>query len=294
MLIGLLSALVATVLNSGAGLLQSDAATDVRRRGPLAVQPRYLVGLLVDGLGWVATVVALRHLPVFAVQAVLGGAIALTALATRRRSGRVMRRADQVAVAACVLGLLLVAASAGDDGPDAIGTLADLVLAGALVVLAAVSLALRNCRPAWPFALVAGLGFGGTSLAVRAVQAGSGLDPALLVAQPAVYLVIGFWLVGMISYSRALGRGAIAAVTAVFSITEVVVPGLVGIALLGDPVRPGFGGVLVVGLAIAVAGLLRLTQLPAPARRQRSASAREITSTADRGSSTSTTSRAYS
>lgn len=264
MLIGLLSALVATVLNTAAGLLQSDATTHVRRRRPLAVQPRYLGGLVVDGLGWVATVLALRHLPVFAVQAILGGAIALTALATRWRSGTVLRRPDQVAVVACVLGLVLVAASAGGEGPGSVGTVADLVLTGALVVLAGVLVGLRNCRAAWPFALVAGLGFGGTSLAVRAVHTGTGLDPALLVAEPAVYLVLGFWLVGMIGYSRALGRGDIAAVTAVFAITEVVVPGLVGIVLLGDPVRPGWGWVLAAGLVVAVSGQVRLARLRSP------------------------------
>lgn len=183
--------------------------------------------------------VALRHLPVFAVQAILGGSIALTALATRRRSGRAMRRADQIAVAACVLGLLLVAASAGDGGPDSVGTVANLVLFGALAVLAGVQVALRNCRAAWPFALVAGLGFGGTSLAVRAVHTGFGIHPALLVAEPAVHLVIGFWLVGMIGYSRALGRGATATVTAVFCITEVVGPRAGRDRTLGDPVRPG-------------------------------------------------------
>jgi drug/metabolite transporter (DMT)-like permease len=269
MLIGLLSALVATVLNTVAGLLQADATTHVRRRRPLAVQPRYLVGLVVDGLGWVATVVALRHLPVFAVQAILGGAIALTALATRWRSGIAMRRPDQVAVVASVLGLLLVAGSAGGDAPESVGAVADLVLGGAVVVLAGVLVALRNCRAAWPFALVAGLGFGGTSLAVRAVHvpAGSGLDPGVLVAEPAAYLVLGFWMIGMISYSRALGRGDIAGVTAVFAITEVVVPGLIGLALLGDPVRAGWAWVLAVGLAVAVAGLVRLARLPAVRQR---------------------------
>jgi len=265
MLIGLLSALLATVLNTVAGLLQSDATTHVRRGRPLAVQPRYLGGLVVDGLGWVATVLALRHLPVFAVQAILGGAIALTALAARWRSGSAMRRPDQLAVVACVLGLLLVAGSAGGDGPGSVGPVADLVLGGAVVVLAGVLVALRNCRAAWPFALVAGLGFGGTSLAVRAVHisTGSGLDPGVLVAEPAVYLVLGFFLLGLISYSRALGRGDIAGVTAVFAITEVVVPGLVGIALLGDPVRAGWWWVLAVGLAVAVAGMIRLARLPA-------------------------------
>ncbi len=85
--------------------------------------------------------------------------------------------------------------------------------------------------------MVAGLGFGGTSLAVRAVaDPGS---PAGLLTQPAPYLVVVFCAVGLTCYSRALVKGALSRVTAL--VTEVLVPGLVGIALLGHVVRTGWG-----------------------------------------------------
>jgi hypothetical protein len=141
------------------------------------------------------------------VQAILGGAIALTALATRWRSGIAMRRPDQVAVVACVLGLLLVAGSAGGDAPESVGAVADLGLGGAVVVLAGVLVALRNCRAAWQFALVAGLGFGYVARgARRACPGGAGLDPGVLVAEPAVYLVLCFWMIG--DYQLLAGAGA--------------------------------------------------------------------------------------
>ena len=59
MLTGLLFALCAMLLNSGAGLLQADATRRVHHHRPLITQPTYLTGLAVDGLGWVCTVVAL-------------------------------------------------------------------------------------------------------------------------------------------------------------------------------------------------------------------------------------------
>ena len=78
-------------------------------------------------------------------------------------------------------------------------------------------------------------------------------------------------MIGMASYSRALVVGALAQVTAVFLVTEVIVPGLVGIALLGDAVRPGWWPVMAVGLVSAVAGVVVLAQSPAqaPPRRRR-------------------------
>jgi len=83
----MLFALGGMVLNSVAGLLQADATQRVKRQRQLLTQPHYVIGLLVDGLAWVCTVVALRHLPVFAVQGILGGSIALTAVAARIRYG---------------------------------------------------------------------------------------------------------------------------------------------------------------------------------------------------------------
>lgn len=262
-LTGLFFALLAMVLNSAAGLLQSDATRRVRARRPLIVQPRYLGGLVIDALGWVCTVVALRHLPVFAVQAVLGGSIVLTALAARRLFGSVLRPVDRIAIGACVLGLAVVAASAGSDRPPAVSVAVYVVLSVAVMGLAVAAVALWHGERAWPLAVVAGLGFGGTSLAVRAVQDPGG--PLGLLTQPAPYLVLLFGTIGLACYSRALVVGAVSSVTAVFLVTEVLVPGLVGIALLGDAVRDGWWVPLAVGLSVAVAGVIVLARSPAQA-----------------------------
>ena len=268
-LLGLLFALAAMVLNSVAGLLQSDATRRVSKRRPLVAQPYYLGGLLVDLLGWVCTAAALRFLPVFAVQAVLGGSIALTALAARKLYGSTLRPLDRAAIGACVLGLVLVAASAGGDRPMAVSAAAFVVLSIAAVLLAVATVLLWRGGRAWALAIVAGLSFGGTSLAVRAFATPP--DLVGLLTQPAPYLLVVFSVIGMASYSRALVVGALAQVTAVFLVTEVIVPGLVGIALLGDAVRPGWWPVMAIGLVSAVTGVVVLAQSPAqaPPRRRR-------------------------
>lgn len=270
-LIGVGAALVAMVLNSLGALLQADGALRASRSRPIAVQPRYLLGLGTDAVAWGFSVVALRFLPVFAVQAVLGGTIALTALAGERLFGTVLRRVDRFAVLACLLGLVLVAASAGESRPPVRSPVVDVVLLVSVLLLAVAVLVLRRGRPAWPPAVVAGLGFGGSALAVRAAHVQGGLEPSTLLAQPASYLVLGFFLVGLLGYSTALSRGGVSSMTALLTVTEVLVPGIVGIRLLGDPVRPGWEPVLASGLAIAVAGVVVLARSPheRPRRRRR-------------------------
>jgi hypothetical protein len=269
-LIGLLIALVAMVLNSVGALLQASGAQRATRSRPAAVQPRYIGGVLVDLLAWLCAVAALRVLPVFAVQAIIGGSIAVTAVVGARINNTVLDRTTRASVALCLVGLVLVAASAGEGHPPVTSALVNYVLIGALLVLAVLVLILRQYRRAWPLAVVAGMGFGGTSLAVRAahVEIGQGFSFVALLAQPATYLIAGFWVVGMIGYSAALSRGEVGIVTAVFVVTEVVLPGLIGIFLLGDPIRDGWVWVFVIGLALSVVGVVVLTRRPPPRRRR--------------------------
>jgi hypothetical protein len=263
-LVGILFAAVAMVLNSCGALLQAAGARRATRTRPAAIQPRYLAGMLVDLVAWGCVVMALRVLPVFAVQAVIGGTIALTAVLSARLIGARLPITTRVAVTGCLAGLVLVAASAGSDQPPLHRPGVDVVLLASLLLLAVAVLILRQGKHAWPLAVVSGLGFGGGSVSVRAahVQTGEGLDVALLLGQTSTYLVVGFWLVGMVGYTAALSRGDVGPVTAVFIVTEVLVPGMVGIWLLGDPVRPGWGWVLTLGLAGALAGTVVIAKAP--------------------------------
>src|SRR5918997_6826265 len=86
-LVGILFAAVAMVLNSCGALLQAAGARRATRARPAAIQPRYLAGMLLDLVAWGCAVMALRVLPVFAVQAVIGGTIALTAVVSARMIG---------------------------------------------------------------------------------------------------------------------------------------------------------------------------------------------------------------
>lgn len=263
-LIGIFLALVSMIGNSAGALLQGEGARRATRSRPVAVQPRYLAGLLVDLLAWLFTVLALQRLPVFAVQAVIGGSIALTAIIGARLAGVPLPVASRYAVAGCLAGLVLVAASAGPEQPSAASGSVDVILLVSVLLLAVAVLVLRTGTLAWPLALLAGMGFGGSALAIRAahVQAGDGFDLGELLGQTSTYLVVGFWAVGMIGYTAALARGDVGPVTAVFLVTEVLVPGMVGIGLLGDPVRAGWVWVLVLGLTGAVTGTTVLARAP--------------------------------
>src|ERR687893_1663243 len=197
--------------------------------------------MLLDLVAWGCAVMALRVLPVFAVQAVIGGTIALTALVSARLIGARLPMTTRLAVTGCLAGLVLVAASAGSEQPPVHRPGVDVVLLASVLLLAVAVLILRQGKHAWPLAVVSGLGFGGGAVSVRAAHVQTGdVDLALLLGQPSTYLVVGFWLVGMVGYTAALSRGDVGAVTAVFPPTQVPPPGVGGVWALGGPVRPGW------------------------------------------------------
>ena len=271
MLIGLLFASVAMVFNSVAAILQADAAGQVRRTRAILARPRFLAGLGMDALAWSCTVVALRHLPVFAVQAMLAGSIAMTALYARYYKNEWLRPVHRMAIVASILGLILVASSAGGDRvpPRAGATSTAIILAAALVTLLVLTVVLRKVSRPWPSAIVAGLGLGGGAVAVRAMHLSGDNILIGLLTEPLVYVLIGMWATGLYNYARALRLGDVSTVTALFMVTEVVVPGIVGIALLGDTVRDGWIIPMIVGLLLAVYGVSILARRRAERRTRR-------------------------
>jgi drug/metabolite transporter (DMT)-like permease len=107
---------------------------------------------------------------------------------------------------------------------------------------------------------MAGLGLGGSSVAVRAMHLDPGNIFVAVLTEPLVYVLIGLWATGLYNWARALRLGDVATVTALFMTTQVLVPGTVGIVLLGDTVRDGWAPVAVVGVAMALWGVQSLAR----------------------------------
>jgi hypothetical protein len=209
----------------------------------------------------VLSVVSLRVLPVFAVQSVLAGTVPVTAVAAVGGDPRRLPRRQLAAAVLVVTGLGLVAASAAPGRAPRLPSAATPVLLTTALLVVLLALALRSHSPL-VLAALAGVAFGGVSLSVRAVHIASSLWTSVrdLLTEPVAYAVLVFGATGTVVLSGVMRRAAVGSVVAVLSVTEVVVPGLVGLVLLGDRVRPGWGVALGIGWALAVAGLGLLTR----------------------------------
>jgi drug/metabolite transporter (DMT)-like permease len=225
----------------------------------------FLLGVLLDVLGFGAQLVALRYLPLFVVQAAQAGNLAVTALAAVPILGIRLAGRQWAAVCAVCVGLALLGASSGPEGATHAGTATRLVLLGAALLLGTAGvLAARLGPTAGPVAqgIVAGLGFGLTALAVRGLPT---LALGSLVRDPAAYAAAISGTCAFIAFAAGLQRGAVTTVAALVIVGETAVPAAVGIALWHDRTRPGWTLFAVAGFGLAVAGALTLARFADPA-----------------------------
>lgn len=240
------------MLGYGLGSIVQSASAK-RRGGPTAmIQPLYLLGIGFDALAWIGALIALQKLPLFTVQAILAGSLAVTVLLARFFLGARLVRRDLVAIGVVGLGLVLVAASAGVQRVQYIP--AGLVwgmAAGLVVILGMTFWAYRHGAPLL-LATLSGLAFSGGALGGRAI--GLGDLGWRVVASPILWLMIAYAILAIFAFSRALERGEVGAVMAIMWVVDVIVPGVIGVLILGDTVRTGGTIPAILGVTISVIG----------------------------------------
>ncbi|MFD3543382.1 DMT family transporter [Streptomyces sp. NPDC058662] len=266
-------ALGAAVCFGTASVLQAVAARAAEPGTGSGVDPalflralrqwRYLAGLALDGAGFVLQVVALRHIPIYAVGAALAASLAVTAVVAARLLRVRLSRTEWGAVAVVCAGLLMLGLAAGEEGAGT-GSLALELGLLAVAVLVLLVGAAAGRLPDGPRALVLGLaagtGFGVVEVAVRLVD-GFSVDE---LRDPALYALLLGGGAGFLLLTSALQRGSVTAATAGMVLGETVGPAVVGVVWLGDRTREGLGWLAVLGFAVAVAGALALSRFGEP------------------------------
>lgn len=259
MTLALLAALTGT-LGYGAGSVLQASGT--ARATGLAVlwQPAYVAGLACDVLAWVASLLALRQLPLFAVQGLLAGSLAVTVLLARVVLKTEMRARDVIAVGVVTATLVVLAAGAGPSSAQPPPPAFTHVMLLGLTVLATVTAGTYQ-RSQWVVsASVAGVAFSGAALCARAAD-GSG-EWAGLLQEPLSWAVLGFGAIGIICYTLALEHGPVGPATAILWVVEVTLPAAVGVSVLGDGVRPGWAVPAAMALLLALAACVALATSP--------------------------------
>jgi len=224
-------------------------------------QWRFVVSVLIDLLGFIAQLIALQRLPLFAVQAMVAANLAVIAVLASVVMGATLSRREWLAVIGVVAGVGLLGSSAGAEGASTAGSAFKIALIVATAALGLAGLvAARVLRdPARTLALgtVAGFGFGAVGIAARVLN---GFAPLTLLRDPAAYAVAAAGIVSFVFYATALEGGSVTVATSAVVLAETLPPALVGVLFLGDTTRPGLTPVAAVGFLLAVASAVTLAR----------------------------------
>lgn len=259
--LGIGLAIVVCVMYGFSTLLQ---AVGTRKAAGLTafLQPLVIIGLIADGAAFLISLVAYDYAPLFVVQTIIAAAVVISVLfAPKALPGVRLRAVDVVGAVVVVAGLVVCALAAGPDHDVRVSRhfeMTILIVAG--VVLAACALMYRTA-PAWLMATFSGIGYGLVAIGARAAEELGSWEHMLL--SPAAVVVVAGGAVGVLGNLRALEKGSVAVAASIVSVIEVVIPSVVGIVVLGDQVRSGWGVPLVLGMVVALAGCVLLTASPA-------------------------------
>jgi drug/metabolite transporter (DMT)-like permease len=291
MVVSLLAALLSAVCYGVASVMQAIAVRAASRRSVaqvaqagegvdagllvrMARQGLFLASIAIDIVGFVAQIIALRRLPLFAVQAIIASNLAVTAVCAAWLMRARLAVREWLAVAGVIAGVSLLGLSAGSEGAAKTGRTFEL---GLIVAVAAVGVSgfavARLPNPVRTPALgaIAGLGYGALAVAARILP---GFGPLQLIRSPAAYTVAAAGIVSFLLYATALEGGSVTTATAAVILAETAPPALVGVLFLGDTTRHGLAAVAVLGFALAVACALALARFGEASERQDAAHAR--------------------
>lgn len=273
MLIGVAAALLACLGYGTASVLQSYAAGHsvdgiTPERGPTMrstvtamLAPIFIAGMALDLLGFVGSLVSARLIPLFLSQTIMSANLVVTAVLSIFVLHVRLHRRDWTAIAIVLVALCILGATAGQLGDRDPGALMHWgVLAGSAIILGlGVALVrLLGRKAAVPAGLIAGVLYGAMAVAIRVVDGIDPLNPKVLLADPATWAVLVAGLGGFYLFTVALQVGSVNGVAAALVVGETVVPGIVGVVLLGDASRPGYGWLVAVAFIAAVAGAVAL------------------------------------
>ena len=262
---------VATVLQAvGARRAGRSAAPDARLALRLLQSAPYVVGLLLDGVGFALSLAALRSQPLFTVQAIVSSSLAVTAVLAVVVLHARLAGLEWGALLLVTAGLVLLGLSANNQHPAHVSVSGRFVLllvviaSATIVALAAGTRGARagasegSSNDAWALGCLAGLMYGAGGIGARILAKPRSVHGLLL--DPALWAMFIAGVLGLLLYAMALQRGTVTVATAAVVVTETLVPAAIGITLLGDRPAPGRTPLAAAGFAITVTGSLLLAR----------------------------------
>lgn len=269
--LALTAAFACALCNGGAAVLQKISADkeknvaylDATLMLRLLQNKPYVIGILLDILGWGFTLYAVRTLPLFLVESIVAVNIVFTAIFELIYKKRGFHMRGYLSIAVVLGGLVLLAVSSAPERATPASSLLKIILFISPFVIGIMAYFLTqriNYRAAVSLSALAGLAFGVTSIIGRIIDVP---DPFWqVIFDPLLYALLLSGGLGTLFFAIALQKAQATTVNAAMSVSQTIIPALIGIAVLGDHARHGLWALVIVGTFLSLAGVLSLINSP--------------------------------
>lgn len=222
-----------------------------------ALTGAFIIGAIMDILGFAAGAGAARTLPLFLSQTIVAGNLIITAILGALLLGIRLHGRDWAAMALVIVALCMLGVAAHDGGRTHVSAPFrwELLLATIAVVVISLVVVRHAGRAGSVLAGAAsGVLFGAIAVAVRVLDGVAPFSLVNLLSDPAAWTIAIAGAFGFYLHAVALQLGAVNGSTSAMVVGETAVPGIVGVALLGDTTVDGLGWLGVTGFLLAVVG----------------------------------------
>ena len=222
-----------------------------------ALTVSFVIGTVLDAVGFAGGAVAARLIPLFLSQTIISANLIVTAVLGIVVLGIRLHGRDWAAIATVILALVALGLAAGREGggsTDPVMHWGILLASGIVLVLGQLVVRRLGSSGAVAAGLVAGLLFGVLAIAVRIIVGLGPLQWSVLLTDPAAWTIALAGAGGFYLHTVALQLGSVNGATAALVVGETVVPEIVGVLLLGDTSRPGLAWLALLGFILAVGG----------------------------------------
>ncbi|MFJ6623061.1 hypothetical protein ACIQOW_36495 [Kitasatospora sp. NPDC091335] len=220
-----------------------------------AVTWEFILGTVLDLIGFGLGALAARLLPLFLSQTIISANLVITAVLSIKLLGIRLKQLEWASIAVLCSALVLLAVSAGPEGGHHVAMSFHwwlLIVITVLLVGGSLLVRRMGANGAILAGLLSGFGFGALGVGVRILNGIEPFDLGSLLSDPALYAVLVGGIGGMYIHTVALQIGSVNGATAALVVGETVLPGAAGVLWLGDATKAGLGWLGVVGFLLAV------------------------------------------
>lgn len=232
----------------------------------------FAIGMGIASFAWIFHVAALTVAPLSLVQAVLAGGMVLLAVMAERIFGLTIGRRQWLGLAATAVGLIMLGvtlpATHGADSHFSLVALAGFeggLIAGGTLLIAGPRIGAPREHHGYMLGAAAGILFGVSDIAIKAISGLIGLHGAAGLVTPAVPICVAASVAAFYASAKGLQDGQAVPVIAVTG-TAANVSGIVGgIIVFGDPLAGNPAALTIQVMAFTLV-LLAAWLMPAPVR----------------------------